>query len=47
MEDGIRDGMDLVLPFWNFIVGVETGVLLRALEIPPMEIDKYFYLFVY
>lgn len=34
MEGKERDGMDLVLPFWNFIVGERTGVATETLEIP-------------
>ena len=32
------DGMNLVLPFWNFIVGEQTRVNEETLEIPRTQL---------
>ena len=45
MEGKLRDGMDLVLPFWNFIVGELTGVVEETLEIPHGQLGNF--VFVY
>jgi hypothetical protein len=33
MERGDWDGLNSILPFWNFIVGDQTGVVKQALDI--------------
>lgn len=42
MEWKQRDGMDLVVPFWNFIVGELTGAIVETLDIPYGQDDCLF-----